>query len=30
MGNYLNGNRTGKHVKLHANGEVTSEIFFKE
>ena len=21
---------TGKHVKLHANREVTSEIFFKE
>ena len=28
MGNYLNGMRKGKHVKLHANGEVTSEIYF--
>ena len=30
MRNYLNDKRAGKHAKLHANGEVTSEIFLKE
>jgi len=28
MGNYLNGEKVGKHVKLHLNGDVTSELFF--
>jgi len=27
MGNYLNGKKTGKQVKLHLNGDITSEIF---
>jgi len=28
MGNYLNDKKVGKHVKLHLNGDVTSELFF--
>ena len=27
MGDYLNDKKTGKHVRLHNNGEVTSELF---
>ena len=30
MGDYLKGQKVGKHVTLTINGEVTSEIFFKE
>ena len=28
MGNYLNNKKVGNHVKLHLNGDVTSELFF--
>ena len=27
MGNFLNGEKIGKHVKLHANGEITSALY---
>ena len=27
MGNYLNDKRIGKHVKLHADGSITSKVY---
>ena len=27
MGNFLNAEKIGKYVKLHANGEITSALF---
>ena len=27
MGNYLNGKEIGKHVKLHADGSITSKVY---
>ena len=28
MGDYLSDKKVGKHVKLHLNGDITSEFFF--
>ena len=27
MGDYLNNNRIGRHAKLHANGELSSNLY---